>query len=87
MGKECTIKRPYRSWTKEEQIAYLDWDEADDQRVQAQVEAAIAQERASGSFINRRGIQYIWDAAEADNQEQQALYEAPDNVGGRARPE
>jgi hypothetical protein len=39
MGRHCKVKRPWRDWTKEEQIAYLDWDHAENERVEAQVDA------------------------------------------------
>lgn len=35
MGKQCVLKRPFRDWTKEEQMAYLDWTVAKDARVGA----------------------------------------------------
>jgi hypothetical protein len=76
MGKQYTVRRPYRDWTKEEQMAYLDWEDKENERVQAQVTADMAEEAASGRSIHRRGIKDIWDAAERDNEEQQALHEA-----------
>jgi hypothetical protein len=69
------LEGPHRNWTKEEQMAYLDWEGAEGQWFQVQVEATIAQKISSGSFIYRRGIQHVWDAAEADHQEQQALWD------------
>lgn len=76
MGKQCAVRRPRRDWTKEEQIAYLDWEEKEDKRVEAQVTATMAEEAASGRSIRRRGMQDYWDTAERDVAEQQALYEA-----------
>ncbi len=32
MGKQCKTQSGSRDWTKEEMIAYLDWDRAEDER-------------------------------------------------------
>jgi hypothetical protein len=64
MGKRCGS----REWTKEEMMAYLDWSNAEDERIDAQV-AAI------GPFSsNRRGMGNIWDMVARDIEEQEALY-------------
>ncbi|EJP61371.1 transposase-like protein [Beauveria bassiana ARSEF 2860] len=37
MGKQCRMETGCRVWTKEEMMAYLDWDRAEDNRVEAMV--------------------------------------------------
>lgn len=71
MGKRCTDEgRRSRDWTKEEMMAYLDFDEAENRRVNAQVEREIADQ----PFSNRRGMRAIWEAAENDIKEQHILH-------------
>jgi hypothetical protein len=70
MGKTCTVTRPARDWTKEEIIAYIDFSEAEDIRV----EANVAMNMASEHETHRRGMQSIWEAAEEDLIRQNALY-------------
>lgn len=59
-----------RNWTKEEMMAYLDWDKAEDDRVEAQVLA----EMEGNHFSSRRGMRDIWAATDADCEAQEALY-------------
>ena len=49
-------------WTEEEMRAYLDWDRAEDARVQARVDERMAEE------VNRRGrgLAYLWKMMEED---------------------
>jgi hypothetical protein len=70
MGKHCRMQKGFRDWTKKEIIAYLDWNRAEDDRVEAQ----IAMEMAGNPFSSRRGMCEIWDAAARDSEGQQALY-------------
>lgn len=70
MGKDCRMQRGSRDWTKEEMMAYLDWDKAEEDRVEAQVAA----EMERNPFSSRRGMKDIWEAAAKDIEEQQALY-------------
>ncbi len=70
MGKQCRTQEGFRDWTKEEMMAYLDWDKAEDDRV----EAMVAAEMESNPFSKRRGMREIWEAAAADGAEQEALY-------------
>lgn len=35
MGKYCTTSTGSREWTKEEMMAYLDWDKAETDRIEA----------------------------------------------------
>ncbi|KAL9565692.1 hypothetical protein ACKAV7_009874 [Fusarium commune] len=62
MGSRCREKSGTREWTKEEQFSYLDWDKAENERV----EQNVGEEMAEKPFPQRRGMQYIWDAAERD---------------------
>ena len=55
-----------RQWTKEEKMSYLHWDKAENERV----EAEIGKEIAEKPFLQRRGMQHIWDAAERDVMQQ-----------------
>lgn len=50
-------------------MAYLDWDHVEDERIEAQVEAQMAEEAASGQQLRRRGIKDIWAAAKRDVEE------------------
>ncbi|KAF4339788.1 hypothetical protein FBEOM_6326 [Fusarium beomiforme] len=59
-----------REWTKEEMMAYLDWDKSENDRLDAQV----ADEIVVQPFSGRRGPGEIWRACEKDIEEQQALY-------------
>ncbi|KAL9563956.1 hypothetical protein ACKAV7_011991 [Fusarium commune] len=62
MGSRCREKSGTREWTKEEQFSYLDWDKAENERV----EQNVGEEMAEKPFLQRRGMQHIWDAAERD---------------------
>ncbi|KAF5263604.1 hypothetical protein FOXYS1_5645 [Fusarium oxysporum] len=62
MGPRCREKSGTREWTKEEQFSYLDWDKAENERV----EQNVGEEMAEKPFPQRRGMQHIWDAAERD---------------------
>ncbi|KAF4465100.1 mutator-like element transposase [Fusarium albosuccineum] len=73
MGKRCTMPTGSRDWTKEEMMAYLDWNKAEDDRVEAQVAADMESNPFSAG---RRGMGRIWEAAERDSKEQQGLYSA-----------
>ncbi len=70
MGKQCRMQTGCRDWTKEEMIAYLDWDKAEEDRV----EAIVAAEMEANPFSKRRGMHEIWEAAAADCAAQEALY-------------
>jgi hypothetical protein len=60
-----------REWTKEEMMAYLDWCSVEDKRVEAQV----AREMGNNPLATkRRGMKEIWQRAEKDSKEQQALH-------------
>jgi hypothetical protein len=50
MGKRYTATEPSREWTKEEMIAYLDWDKAEDERIEARVTEEVSKDR----LANRR---------------------------------
>lgn len=70
MGRHCKEGNGIRDWTKEEMMSYLDWDKAETERVESNVEKEMAQE----PFLQRRGMQHIWDAAERDRELQEDWY-------------
>ncbi|KAM3558267.1 hypothetical protein MY1884_004071 [Beauveria asiatica] len=70
MGKQCKEQERFRDWTKEEMMSYLDWDKAEEDRV----EAKVAAEMEANPFSDRRGMGDIWEAAAADCVAQEALY-------------
>jgi hypothetical protein len=71
MSALCVTSTGRRSWTKEEQMAYLDWSQAEDERVQAQV----AKEMGDDPLGNvRKGVKEIWRRVEEDSLEQDALH-------------
>lgn len=70
MNKHCRTSTGFRDWTKEEMMAYLDWDKSENDRV----EAYIAAEIEGNPFSSRRGMGEIWRAAADDLEEQEALY-------------
>ena len=57
-----------KQWTKEQLMSYLDWNKAED----ARVERNIQEEMAANPFSSRRGMQDIWDAAARDIEDQEA---------------
>ena len=65
MGKHCRTSTGFRDWTKEEMMAYLDWDNSENDRVDAQVAAKME----SNHFSSRRGMGEVWRAAERDLKE------------------
>jgi hypothetical protein len=78
MSQRCVTSTGSREWTKEELMAYLDWNKAEDERIEAQV----AREIESNPFASRRrGVQDIWRRIEEDVKEQEALYSVSDEVG------
>jgi hypothetical protein len=63
MGKCCITSTGLREWTKEEMMAYLDWDKAEADRIEAQV----AEETENGRlFTSRRGMGKLWEMAQRD---------------------
>lgn len=77
MGRRCGRGASSREWTKEEMMAYLDWNEAED----ARIEARVAKEMGGNPLANRRkGMEDIWRSAEQDCEEQQALYADSDSI-------
>ncbi|EMT73058.1 hypothetical protein FOC4_g10001914 [Fusarium odoratissimum] len=73
IGRCCTTSTGLREWTKEEILAYLDCDKAETDHIEAQV----AQETENGRlFTCRRGIGELWEMAQQDIDEQEALYSA-----------
>jgi hypothetical protein len=76
MSKRCATQTGSRDWTKEEMMAYLDWCTAEDKRVEAQVAKEMGDDPLA---TKRRGMKDIWESAERDSLEQQALH----SVGGK----
>src|SRR5690606_30179038 len=50
MNKHCRTSTGFRDWTKEEMMAYLDWDKSENDRLEAQVAGE------GNPFSNRRGM-------------------------------
>lgn len=72
MGQYCVSsggKR--REWTKEEMMAHIDWDTAEDRRVEAEVKRRIDRDPKEAS---RRGASQVWQQAEDDAQAQARLF-------------
>lgn len=73
MSKHRVTATGSKEWTKEEMMAYLDWSNQEDERIEAQV----AGEMGDHSLANkRRGMKEIWKRIEIDSNEQQALHSA-----------
>jgi hypothetical protein len=70
MGPQCRIGRSVRDWTKEEMMAYLDFDEAENERVNKQVEEELKARR----FTTYRGPDHVWKAAARDHEDQQRVH-------------
>ena len=70
MGKQCMMQKGCRDWSKEEMMAYLDWSNTEEDRV----EALVAAEMEGGHFSRRRGMRDTWGATTADFDAQEALY-------------
>ena len=71
MSAHCVTSTGRRDWTKEEQMAYLDWSRAEDERVEDQV----AKEMGDNPLANaRKGMKEIWQRVEEDSREQDALH-------------
>lgn len=78
MTKRCTAPSGSREWTKEEMMAYLDWNRAEQERV----DQLVAVEAGENPFRNkRRGMGDIWRRVEKDIEEQTAVYSAEGRVG------
>ena len=71
MGKRCTDEgTKSRDWTKEEMMAYIDFNDTEDRRVNEKV----SREMAAQPFSNKRGMRGIWDAAIEDSAEQDIAF-------------
>ncbi|KAK1837453.1 hypothetical protein CCHR01_19925 [Colletotrichum chrysophilum] len=71
MNRRCTTSKGSRDWLKEEMMAYLDWDRAEQERVD---ELVVAEEGDNPFRNSKRGMGDIWKRVERDNAEQEALY-------------
>jgi hypothetical protein len=60
MGKRCRASTGFRDWTKEEIMAYLDWSESEDGRINDQVELEIKDKPLD---TGRRGMASLWEQA------------------------
>ena len=69
MGKQCRIGIVTRPWTREEMMAYLDWNAAEE----ARIEKAVRKDIDINGF--GRGPGHYWAQAEKDAEEQSRLYE------------
>lgn len=71
MGERCTNLTGSREWIKEEIMAYLVWDKTET----GHIEARVAQETENGRLVSgKRGKGELWEMAQQDIDEQQALY-------------
>jgi hypothetical protein len=59
-----------RDWTKEEMNAYIDFDQAEDMRVNSNVERHLAAQ----PFSSHRGLQQIMTEAALDGEAQEDFY-------------
>ena len=71
MGKG-NAREGNRPWTKEEMMAYLDWSDAEEARIEQRVRNDVA---TNGVFINTRGPGYLWEQVDEDREEQRQLYQ------------
>ncbi len=71
MGEACQTGRTSRPWTTEEMMAYLDWSNAED----ARVEEVVRKDPELGpQRIRTRGMAYLWDQVDRDMEQQARLY-------------
>ena len=78
MSALCVTSTARRGWTKEEQMAYLDWSRAEDERVEAQV----AEELGDNPLANtRRGMKEVWQRVEEDSREQEVRHSVAGSAG------
>ena len=68
MGK---YKRGGVPWTKEEMMAYLDWDKAEEDRVNGRVREDI---EANSFGVPRRGLGHLWAEVDRDITEQNHVH-------------
>ena len=68
MGK---CKRGGVPWTKEEMMAYIDWDRVEEDRVNGIVREDV---EANGFGARRRGLGHLWAEADRDIEEQSRIH-------------
>jgi hypothetical protein len=73
MGKRYRTSTGFRDWTKEEIIAYIDWSESEDARINDQVELEIKDKPLD---TERRGIATLWEQAGRIGTERELLSRA-----------
>lgn len=72
MGEWCLLPHGgRRKWTKEEMMAYIDWDTAEAERTEVQVKLRIENDPNEAT---RRGMRGIWRQAREDEQAQERLF-------------
>ncbi|RFU74564.1 mutator-like element transposase [Trichoderma arundinaceum] len=72
MGEWCILPQGgRRKWTKEEMMAYIDWDTAEAERTEAQVKLRMENDPNEAT---RRGMRGIWRGSEEDEQAQARLF-------------
>jgi hypothetical protein len=76
MSDRCITTTGSREWTKEEMMAYLDWNSREDERI----EALVAKEMGDNPLANkRRGMKDIWESVKRDSKEQENLHASIDS--------
>ena len=70
MGRYNRIEKN-RAWTKEEMMAYIDWDKAEEDRINGIVRKDI---ETNGFGTRRRGQGHLWAEVDRDIEEQNRLY-------------
>jgi hypothetical protein len=63
MGKLCRTGKTPRPWTTEEVMAYLDWNNAEDARVDEVVRNEM---EANGFGTRTRGLGHVWTLVDRD---------------------
>lgn len=71
MGKVCQSTKTPRPWTTEEVMAYLDWSDAEDARVEEVVRTDFG---AHGYATRARGPGYLWAQVDRDIEEREHFY-------------
>jgi hypothetical protein len=70
MGRVCRSRGTIRPWTAEEVMAYLDWSNAEDARVEEEVRMDI---EANSFRTTARGPGYLWEHVDRDIEEQNRI--------------
>jgi hypothetical protein len=73
MTKLCSTSAGAREWTKEEKMAYLDWNKAEKDRIEGQ---AVAEMGGNTLGSKRRDASDTRRRIDGENEEQESLYSA-----------